>query len=305
MAVSTGTSADEAINPPQQSDSPILRPSSQTPTAAGAVTTSVNNSGNGVVGTNSRESNRSSNILRTSSVKIPLDACADHVIFMGDLNYRIRGNNTVVRKLLQSNMHDVMVHNDQLKWSQTNALALDHFTEPPLNFRPTYKFDINSDEYDTGKKQRPPAWTDRILYVQQPGTKLFFILISASLTNTSCQFLKLSQTHYYPARTPHSDIHALSSAPFPSFRPLGITCTAYNSDQTLRTSDHRPVYASFILDIKDLDSSSLLGTLSPNGKTMTKEPTVGMLNLFMIRRLVPSQYYVHECTLTMQSIALF
>lgn len=37
------------------------------------------------------------------------------------------------------------------------------YSEGPLLFRPTYKYDNNSDEYDTSEKQRVPAWTDRIL----------------------------------------------------------------------------------------------------------------------------------------------
>ena len=123
-----------------------------------------------------------------------LEQSADRVVFMGDLNYRVRGLNPVVRTLLESNMHDVMMSNDQLKWSQKNRLAFDGFVEAPLNFKPTYKLDIGSDDYDTGKKRRAPAWTDRVLYVEQPG----------------------------------------------------FTCTAYNSDVSLRTSDHRPVYASFV-----------------------------------------------------------
>jgi hypothetical protein len=68
--------------------------------------------------------------------------------------------------------------------------------EPPLNFRPTFKFDKNSDTYDSSSKQRVPAWTDRVL-----------------------------------------------------FYPQGLTCIAYDADMTIRTSDHRPVYASFIADV--------------------------------------------------------
>lgn len=40
---------------------------------------------------------------------------ADVVVFMGDLNYRIRGNRAVVSSSLASNMHDVLFHNDQLR----------------------------------------------------------------------------------------------------------------------------------------------------------------------------------------------
>tara|TARA_B100000780_G_C21018519_1_gene408112 strand:- start:28 stop:372 length:345 start_codon:yes stop_codon:yes gene_type:complete len=36
--------------------------------------------------------------------------------------------------------------------------------EGPLNFRPTYKYDPNTNTYDTSKKKRSPSWTDRILW---------------------------------------------------------------------------------------------------------------------------------------------
>ena len=33
------------------------------------------------------------------------------------------------------------------------------FSEQPIKFPPTYKFDINSDIYDSSEKQRVPSWT--------------------------------------------------------------------------------------------------------------------------------------------------
>lgn len=38
------------------------------------------------------------------------------------------------------------------------------YEEGPILFRPTYRYNLNSDEYDTSDKMRIPAWTDRILY---------------------------------------------------------------------------------------------------------------------------------------------
>lgn len=38
------------------------------------------------------------------------------------------------------------------------------YSEGPLIFRPTYKYDNQSETYDTSEKQRIPSWTDRILY---------------------------------------------------------------------------------------------------------------------------------------------
>eukprot|EP01031_Cornospumella_fuschlensis_P027507 gene27507-33224_t len=126
-----------------------------------------------------------------------LDQIADAVIFMGDLNYRIKGNRSVIDKLLSANMHEVMLSNDQLKTSMQAGLSFQKFTEAPLHFKPTYKFDLNSDVYDSGSKQRIPSWTDRILFVPNDN----------------------------------------------------ITCLAYNSDSSIKTSDHRPVYASFLVRV--------------------------------------------------------
>lgn len=38
------------------------------------------------------------------------------------------------------------------------------YQEGPLIFRPTYKYDNNSEVYDSSEKQRIPSWTDRVLY---------------------------------------------------------------------------------------------------------------------------------------------
>ena len=38
------------------------------------------------------------------------------------------------------------------------------FQEGPVDFAPTYKYDLFSDDYDTSEKQRIPAWTDRVLW---------------------------------------------------------------------------------------------------------------------------------------------
>ena len=55
------------------------------------------------------------------------ESCADRVVFMGDLNYRVRGNRQAVDKLLLLGMHDVLLANDQLRWSMRQGLVLGSF----------------------------------------------------------------------------------------------------------------------------------------------------------------------------------
>jgi hypothetical protein len=105
----------------------------------------------------------------------------DRVFFCGDLNYRLdlprefvddtlskmktlakkgdsesltRSEELRSRLLLYDQLHRVIAQGD----------AFNGFAEGKLEFMPTFKFDKESNEYDTSHKQRIPAWTDRILF---------------------------------------------------------------------------------------------------------------------------------------------
>jgi hypothetical protein len=98
----------------------------------------------------------------------------DCLVFMGDMNYRINGNRRVIDKLLDANMHEVLMSNDQLNGSFAHNKLPSFLVESPVHFRPTYKFNKDSDVYDTSAKKRIPSWTDRVLYTKDNLTCLTY-----------------------------------------------------------------------------------------------------------------------------------
>lgn len=84
----------------------------------------------------------------------------------GDMNYRIDQRRDAVIAAIQANDLDSLVTHDQLHKEMTHnrAFRLRAFCEGPLTFPPTYKYDRNSNVFDTSEKRRVPAWCDRVLW---------------------------------------------------------------------------------------------------------------------------------------------
>ena len=136
-------------------------------------------------------------------------------------------DNSKARKLLRDGKQGELLETDQLVAQMKVGAVFQGFHEPmaELNFPPTYKYDVHSDGYDSSKKMRVPAWTDRILYHVQkmPGT---------------CE----------------------------------VTPLHYTSFQGLRLSDHRPVTASFVLDIQNGQPDGSEAPTSPPRSTPLANP---------------------------------
>ncbi|KAG4305382.1 hypothetical protein PORY_000938 [Pneumocystis oryctolagi] len=92
----------------------------------------------------------------------------DHEICIlnGDLNYRIDMRRDAILNYIRSKDYQSLLEKDQLilQRKKNPGFRLRLFNEASINFPPTYKYDIGTDDYDTSEKKRSPAWCDRIFY---------------------------------------------------------------------------------------------------------------------------------------------
>ncbi|KAL0573125.1 Inositol-1,4,5-trisphosphate 5-phosphatase 1 [Marasmius crinis-equi] len=88
----------------------------------------------------------------------------ENVVWMADTNYRVNLSNEMVRSCAENEQFDALIAADQLKQVMDAGLVFQGYEEGPLLFRPTYRYDLGTYNYDTSEKMRIPAWTDRILY---------------------------------------------------------------------------------------------------------------------------------------------
>ncbi|CAN7007178.1 unnamed protein product [Brassica rapa subsp. trilocularis] len=92
----------------------------------------------------------------------------DKVIWLGDLNYRLRASSDV-HEQLKNHDWEALLEKDQLKIEQRAGRVFHGWEEGKIYFAPTYKYFINSDNYvvqteKSKEKRRTPAWCDRILW---------------------------------------------------------------------------------------------------------------------------------------------
>jgi len=89
----------------------------------------------------------------------------DYIFWMGDLNFRLDDVpiETVKSTVQEGNIKDLWQY-DQLTKLMSSDTIFEGFEEGQLSFAPTYKYDKGTSTFDTSKKQRKPAWTDRILW---------------------------------------------------------------------------------------------------------------------------------------------
>ncbi|XP_041066893.1 synaptojanin-1 isoform X3 [Carcharodon carcharias] len=152
----------------------------------------------------------------------------DYIFWCGDFNYRIDLPNEEVKELIRQQSWDTLLSGDQLINQKNAGHIFREFLEGRINFAPTYKYDLFSDDYDTSEKCRTPAWTDRILWKRRKWP-----------VDKSAEDLDLLNSSI-------KDEPKLTN----SWSPGTLV---YYGRAELKTSDHRPVVATIDIDIFEVD----------------------------------------------------
>lgn len=92
--------------------------------------------------------------------------CLERRQVNGDLNYRIdHRREAILSSIRTGEFANLLAHDQLLREIKFNrACRCRGFSEGPITFAPTYKYDRHSSEYDSSEKRRLPAWCDRILW---------------------------------------------------------------------------------------------------------------------------------------------
>jgi len=153
-----------------------------------------------------------------------------HACFvMGDLNYRLSLPNVEVRwrvwcrdwrALLQHDELSCQLRGEALAGQTGSHLggAMEHLQEAEINFKPTYKFDVGTNAYDSSEKRRAPAWCDRVLWGGTGGT-VGPLLYDACLNTVTSDHKPVKALYIYLARRragepgPRDDLRLLHSWP--------------------------------------------------------------------------------------------
>ncbi|KAM4546528.1 synaptojanin-1 isoform 3-T3 [Fundulus diaphanus] len=155
----------------------------------------------------------------------------DYVFWCGDFNYRINLPNEEVKELIKQQNWDALTAGDQLVEQKNAGTIFRGFIEGNLDFAPTYKYDLFSEDYDTSEKCRTPAWTDRILWKRRKWDfdRTAEEMNIVGVPSTSGEAEDDSELAWSPGTL------------------------KYYGRAELKTSDHRPVVAIIDVDILEVD----------------------------------------------------
>lgn len=197
---------------------------------------------------------------RASALDFPVQHCRDRgagilnhdaVFWVGDLNYRLELPIDSAIALIEAEKYTELIKHDQLRSAREKGEVFQGFEEGTLNFAPTYKLSRKSSEYEKKeidgemKVARTPSWTDRVLWRDRTSSNLRAVGTGAcaSVRTKNSLFSKRSLPGRLGIKT---DPSTLSNAD-------GSIKLLHYQRVELLSSDHRPVFADFVLDFRIID----------------------------------------------------
>ncbi|ELR19471.1 inositol polyphosphate phosphatase, putative [Acanthamoeba castellanii str. Neff] len=107
------------------------------------------------------------NHLRLTDSSFDLTNHFHALFFFGDLNYRINTGRAEVLRLIAAERWDELCEGDQLLIERKHKRCFAGFTEPPIRFAPSYRYNRGDRTYSE-EKMRTPSYCDRILCKTPP-----------------------------------------------------------------------------------------------------------------------------------------
>jgi hypothetical protein len=182
----------------------------------------------------------------------------DVVIWLGDLNYRIGTTTPTIQRekvleLLQQGQQTTLIspRYEQLMHEKDVVGTIFHgFKEGKIAFPPSYKYDVGTQNFDSSQKSRIPSWTDRILFIDNC-SQCFHQLYDA------CDCNGFTKTG--PVEGNQCLFETTLGKPTSLKRIKRTNCSPcqkvllerYGSIQTVVTSDHKPVFAYFYINVAE------------------------------------------------------
>lgn len=197
---------------------------------------------------------------RASALDFPVEHCRDRgagilnhdaIFWVGDLNYRVELSIDSVIALIEAKKYTELIKHDQLRSAREKGEVFQGFEEGTLNFAPTYKLSRKSSEYEKKeidgemKVVRTPSWTDRVLWRDRTSSNL------RSEGTGACASVETKNSLFSKRSLPgrlglKADPSTLSNAG-------GSIKLLHYQRVELLSSDHRPVFADFVLDFQIID----------------------------------------------------
>ncbi|ORX81114.1 DNase I-like protein [Neocallimastix californiae] len=170
------------------------------------------------------------NLKEKENLKLNFTIFDNDILFwFGDLNYRLNNNGDLIKEYISQGKIEDLLEFDQLIAEKGKDQAFIDFYENKITFKPTYKYDIGTNIFDTSEKKRAPAYCDRVLWYK------------------SQNVLKPSE---------------ISLNKFSKEEDEWVIPKNYNSYEELTISDHKPVISEFEINVRKINNEKYLDIYS-------------------------------------------